>query len=82
MRKEKHILIGIDKLCEKFEDLSRLIANKESYSNNFKKTIRHDISTISFGVEIRRKLESGIYNLERESVHVRVKTLVWVLDRS
>lgn len=83
MRKEKDILIEIDKLCEKFEDLSRLLVDKETYFNNFKKTIRHDLSTISFGGEIRRKLESEIYNLEqeRETVHTQIKTLVWVLGR-
>lgn len=82
MRKEKDILIEIDRLCGKYEDLRRLLAFKETYFGNFKKTIRHDFSTISFEGEFHRKLESEIYHLERErdAIHTRIKTLVWVTE--
>lgn len=82
MRKEKDILIEIDRLCEKYEDLSRLLAFKETYFGNFKKTIRYDFSTISFEGEFHRKLESEIYHIkrERDAIHTRIKTLVWVIE--
>ncbi|WIL39726.1 hypothetical protein QN089_05515 [Kurthia sp. YJT4] len=84
MKSEKNITIEIDRLCEKFEELAKLLAIKETYFDGFKKTIKHDFSSISFEGELYRKLETEIYHLEREqaAVHTQIKTLVWVIDRT
>lgn len=84
MKSEKNITIEIDRLCEKFVELSELLSTKEIYFDGFKKTIKHDFSPISFEGELYRKLETEIYHLEREQVaiHTQIKTLVWVIDRT
>ena len=84
MKNEKKIRAKLDKLCDEYSTVAELLAAKETYFEGFKKTIRHDISSLSFTGEIYRKLELEIWVIDREknSILTQIDTLSWVLDRN
>lgn len=84
MKSEKEIRAKLDKLCDEYSTVAELLSAKETYFEGFKKTIRHDVSSLSFTGEICRELELDIYQLDREklAVFTRMKTLSWVLERA
>lgn len=83
MKSEKEIRAKLDKLCDEYSTVAELLSAKETYFEGFKKTIRHDVSSLSFTGEICRELELDIYQLDHEklAVFTRMKTLSWVLER-
>ncbi|GEK30307.1 hypothetical protein KZO01_06160 [Kurthia zopfii] len=84
MKSEKEIRAKLDKLCDEYSTVAELLAAKETYFEGFKKTIRHDVSSLSFCGEICRKLEMEIWVIDRKKISMltQIETLSWVLDRA